>query len=114
MAARWSRRLSRASHPVLEAGGYLSPRGAIHLARDGEEIDLVDGVTAAPIGRRELEQRLPGLRPNGPTAPTSHRLPTSTSPQLHADFLAAARRAGTEVRTDSRFASARREAGGWR
>jgi D-arginine dehydrogenase len=27
--------LTRASRPLLEAGGYLSPRGAIHVAREG-------------------------------------------------------------------------------
>ncbi|WP_338503267.1 FAD-binding oxidoreductase [Sphingomonas kaistensis] len=105
--------LSRASHPVLEAGGYLSPRGAIHLARDGEEIELVDGVTATPIGRRELEERLPDLRPEWTHGADEPSLADIDVARLHGDFLAAARRAGTEIRSDARFASARHGARGW-
>src|SRR6476646_3225314 len=43
--------LSRASRPMLEAGGYLSPRGAIHLAHSGMPIELVEGVAATPLER---------------------------------------------------------------
>ncbi|NJC05649.1 D-arginine dehydrogenase [Sphingomonas kaistensis] len=106
--------LSRASRPLLEAGGYLSPRGAIHLARAGEEIDLVDGVTARPLDRSGLEQRLPGLAPEWTHGADEPSLADIDVARLHGDVLAAARRAGGEVRTDARVAGANRLAdGGW-
>jgi D-arginine dehydrogenase len=105
--------LSRASRPLLEAGGYLSPRGAIHLARAGEEIELVEGVTAAPLDRRELEEKLPGLRPEWTHGADEPSLADIDVARLHGDFLAAARRAGMEIRTDARFAKASRHNGGW-
>jgi len=105
--------LSRASQPLLEAGGYLSPRGAIHLARDGEPIELVDGVTASPLDRRELVERLHGLRPEWTHGAVEPSLADIDVARLHGDFLAVARRAGTEVRSDARFASARDGSSGW-
>jgi D-arginine dehydrogenase len=105
--------LSRASRPLLEAGGYLSPRGAIHLAGAGEEIELVEGVTAAPLDRRELEEKLPGLRAEWTHGADEPSLADIDVARLHGDFLAAARRAGTEIRTDARFATARPQNGGW-
>lgn len=105
--------LSRASHPMLEAGGYLSPRGAIHLARDGEKIELVEGVSARPLDRLELENRLPGLRAQWTRGADEPSLADIDVARLHGEFLAAARRAGTEIRADARFASAHRGTSGW-
>ena len=105
--------LSRASRPLLEAGRYLSPRGAIHLARAGEEIELVEGVTAAPLDRRELEEKLPGLRPEWTHGADEPSLADIDVARLHGDFLVAARRVGIEIRTDARFATARLQNGGW-
>lgn len=105
--------LSRASRPLLEAGGYLSPRGAIHLARAGKEIELVEGVTAAPLDRRELEEKLPGLRPEWTHGADEPSLADIDVARLHGEFLAASRRAGVEIRTDARFATARPQNGGW-
>lgn len=105
--------LSRASRPLLEAGGYLSPRGAIHLARAGEDIELVEGVTAAPLDRRDLEEKLPGLRPEWTHGADEPSLADIDVARLHGDFLAAARKAGMEIRTDARFAKASRQNDGW-
>lgn len=105
--------LSRASRPLLEAGGYLSPRGAIHLARAGKEIELVEGVTAAPLDRRDLEEKLPGLRPEWTHGADEPSLADIDVARLHGEFLAASRRAGVEIRTDARFATARPQNGGW-
>ncbi|WP_300975233.1 FAD-binding oxidoreductase [Sphingomonas sp. LHG3406-1] len=106
--------LSRASRPSLEAGGYLSPRGAIHLAREGEQIDLVDGVAATPLDRAVLEARLPGLRPEWRHGAEEPGLADIDVARLHSDCLAAARRAGADVRSDARFAGAVAvSSGGW-
>lgn len=106
--------LSRASRPVLEAGGYLKPRGAIHLARTGEPIDLVDDSTATPLGQAELQQRLPGLRPEWTHGADEPSLADIDVARLHGDLLAAVRRSGGQIRTDMRFSKASRlSGGGW-
>ncbi|GAA4002984.1 FAD-binding oxidoreductase [Sphingomonas humi] len=102
--------LSRASRPLLDEGGYLSPRSAIHLARAGEPIDLVEGVAAVPLDRAELERRLPGIAPIWTHGAEEPALADIDVARLHGDYLAAARRAGAEVRTDARFAGAERQA----
>lgn len=105
--------LTRASRPFLEQGGYLSPRGAIHLARAGHRIDLVDGIEAEPLDRGALEARLPGIRPEWTHGAHEKGLADIDVARLHGDYLSAARRAGAEIRTDARFASARRQTEGW-
>ncbi|GLR47811.1 NAD(P)/FAD-dependent oxidoreductase [Sphingomonas astaxanthinifaciens] len=106
--------LTRASRPLLEAGGYLDPRGAIHLARPGEEIALVEGVAVRPLSRAELEERLPGLAPSWTHGALEEGLADIDVARLHADALATARRAGARVRTSAAFAAATRlAAGGW-
>jgi len=105
--------LTRASKPLLEEGGYLSPRGAIHLARADERIDLVEGVVAEPLDRAALDERLPGLNLQWQRGAFEPGLTDIDVARLHADFLAAARRNGAEVRTRARFASAARSAYGW-
>ena len=104
--------LSRASHPLLEEGGYLSQRGAIHLARAGEPIELVEGVSARPVAREELERMLPGLAVEWSHGAVEPSLADIDVARLHGDFLGAARRAGAQVRSDARFGGARRMAGG--
>nr|WP_314443415.1 FAD-binding oxidoreductase [uncultured Sphingomonas sp.] len=98
--------LSRASHPMLEAGGYLSRRGAIHLARQGEAIQLVEGVAARALDRSELEQVLPGLAAQWQHGVEEPMLSDIDVARLHGDYLGAVRRAGGEVRADARLAAA--------
>jgi D-arginine dehydrogenase len=97
---------------LLEAGGYLSPRGAIHLAREGEPIELVDGVSANRLGREQLEQLIPGLAPGWTHGADEPSLADIDVARLHGDYLGLARRAGAEIRTDARFAGAERVANG--
>lgn len=105
--------LTRASRPALEQGGYLSPRGAIHLARAGEPIDLLPGIDAEPLARAELEKLLPGLRPGWQHGASEQGLTDIDVARLHADYLGAARREGAELRTGFRFQSAERGSDGW-
>jgi D-arginine dehydrogenase len=104
--------LTRASRHVLDEGGYLSPRGAIHLARDGEEIDLVDGVSTRPLGRSELDRLLSGLAAQWTHGAEEPSLADIDVARLHGDFLAGVRKAGGEVLTDTHFDHAERLAGG--
>jgi D-arginine dehydrogenase len=106
--------LTRASRHVLDEGGYLSPRGAIHLARDGEEIDLVDGVSTRPLGRPELDRLLPGLAAQWTHGAEEPSLADIDVARLHGDFLAGVRKAGGKVLTGTHFDHAERLAdGGW-
>ncbi|UUR08023.1 NAD(P)/FAD-dependent oxidoreductase [Sphingomonas glaciei] len=106
--------LSRTSRPLLDEGGYLSPRGAIHLAREGEPIELVEGVTTHPLDRLQLERLLPGLAPEWMQGADEPSLADIDVASLHADCLAATRRAGGDVRTDARVACGERlSGGGW-
>ena len=104
--------LTRASQPMLEDGGYLSPRGAIHIARSGEKIELVDGSVVRALDRVELQRMLPGLAAEWTHGANEPSVADIDVARLHGDYLAAARRAGAEVRTDARFAAAEPLAGG--
>jgi D-arginine dehydrogenase len=105
--------LTRASRPLLEEGGYLSPRGAIHLARSGEPIELVEGVEAVPLDRAALEARLPGLRPEWQHGLYEEGLADIDVARLHGDCLAVARRAGALLRTRAGVRDAQRSGGRW-
>jgi D-arginine dehydrogenase len=105
--------LSRASRPLLEAGSYLSPRGAIHLARAGEGFDLVDGISVRPLARAELERQLPGLNRQWQHGLFEEGLADIDVARLHADSLAAARRAGAGVRTSAGLRSLQGTRSGW-
>lgn len=106
--------LSRASHPLLEAGGYLARRGAIHLARAGESVEVVDGSVIHALDRHELEARLPGLAAEWTHGAEEPSLADIDVAKLHGDFLGAARRAGADVRSGARLTGATaRSEGGW-
>ena len=104
--------LSRASRPILAAGGFLDPRGAIHIGHDGSDFDIVEGVATTPLERTGLEQRIPGIRPEWTHGLDEPGLADIDVAALHAAFLGRVRRGGG-VRTDSPLASARRKGDGW-
>lgn len=112
--------LTRASRPFLEQPprglaeqGFLTPRGAIHVAREGESFDIVPGVAVRPLDRAELEGRLPGLRPEWVQGLEEHGLSDIDVARLHAAYLAQVRRHGGEVRTRARLQRAEWRAGQW-
>jgi len=113
--------LTAASGPFLREGGFLSPRGALTIGRDSEgaAIDAFArdyaalGVEVERLGRAELEAHIPGLRPgwsHGALEPSCADIDVAA---LHQHYIAAARRAGAELRTRSRLVAARRDASGW-
>src|SRR5205085_8621370 len=62
--------LTLASGPFLREHGMLSPRGALYIAREGDDLAVEafverfagTGVTIEQLDRAKLAQRLPGLK----------------------------------------------------
>ncbi|MCB2074806.1 MAG: FAD-binding oxidoreductase [Novosphingobium sp.] len=114
--------LTSASGPFLQDHGFLTPRGALTIGREGQERQIEDfaerfgrlGIRVELIGRAALEQRIAGLRPGwtlGALEPDCCDIDVAA---LHQHYLAAARRSGVELLCTSRLAAAEREASGWR
>ena len=114
--------LTTASGGFLQAGGFLRPRGALTIARAGQEESLERfaagfaalGVRVEVLDRRAMEARIPGLLPGwtlGAMEPDCSDIDVAA---LHQHYLAAARRAGTAAWCSAGLAAATREAGGWR
>lgn len=114
--------LTTASGAYLEEGGFLSPRGALTIARLGQEAELEAfaarfaalGVRVDVLGRESLAAQIPGLRPEwalGALEPDCRDIDVAG---LHQHYLAAARRAGTDLWCSARLSAAIAEAGGWR
>lgn len=111
--------LTTASGGALRAGGYLDPLGALHIGR-AEDAAAVDaflaafGGTPVPLERVDPAPRVPGLRPRwslGVWEPSCAYIDVA---RLHADCLAAARRAGATLVTAARLAEGESGEGGWR
>lgn len=92
--------------------GFLRTRGDLHLSEDGLP-DLPPGIESRVVERGELERMIPGLRPKWRRALFEPGCADIDVAALHAAYLKAFRRGGGEVRTDSRFQSARRTTDGW-
>ncbi|NBW75983.1 MAG: FAD-binding oxidoreductase [Sphingomonadaceae bacterium] len=113
--------LTTASGPFLQQHGFLSPRGALTLARQGELPELKAfkeefralGVRVDDLDRGALEARLPGLRSEwiaGAYEPDCSDIDVAG---LHQHWLAAARHGGTELWTRAELAGAERVGGVW-
>lgn len=111
--------LTTASKAALDAGGFLSPLGSLHIGRRADRAAIGaflaefegSGVALAEVDPATL---IPGLRGEwalGVFEPSCAYIDVAA---LHADFLARARRAGARLMTLSGLRSATRDAGGWR
>lgn len=105
--------LTRASRRALDQGGYLTPRGAIHIGREGERFSIVPGCAVEPLDRAGLEERLPGLRAEWVQGLAEPALADIDVAALHGYYLAQLRRSGGAVRTGTRLAGAERRGGRW-
>jgi D-arginine dehydrogenase len=114
--------LTTASGPYLADGGYLGPRRCVHIADEVGRAELDGligdmargGVAGAPLDRAALEAIIPGLAPGfawGMDEPTCCDIDVG---QLHADYLAMARRGGAVSVLDAAVIAAERRADGWR
>jgi D-arginine dehydrogenase len=119
------RRLSILSKPMFDARWpssdvpLLRPRGAVHLTGPtGEDFPHI-GSLAGPdrpvrLDRAALDALIPGMRDQWSGAWFEESCADIEVAAFHAACLAAARRDGAAVRTDSEFRSAHRVDGQWR
>lgn len=114
--------LTTASGPTLQALGMLTRRAALTIGTDAQS-DAIDafaaqfaalGVEMEVVGREGLLGHIPGLRPawtRGVLEPSCCDIDVAA---LHQHYLAAAARAGAELRCRARLLRAEREGSGWR
>ena len=103
--------LTRASHDALASGGFLQPRGALHISKDGWA-EIPGSVEVREVSRAELERLVPGIRPEWRQALLEPGCADIDVAGLHAHYLARLRRSG-RLMTDARLTSARRTGGRW-
>ncbi len=114
--------LTLASGPALRALGVLSPRGALYLARDGEDGAVEafleryegSGVGIERLGRGAIEGIVPGLRRDWTLAIHEPACADIDVAALHQHYLSEARRGGAEPVTSARLTAAERGGEGWR
>jgi D-arginine dehydrogenase len=114
--------LTTASGVYLREGGYLGPRGALHIAdaRGAAALDALERAfagSAVPLerlGDEALRKRVPGLREGWSEALWEPSCADIDVARLHGDYLAAARRAGARLVTGLRVERAERRGGVWR
>jgi D-arginine dehydrogenase len=114
--------LTTASRPFLAEGGFLKPRGCIHLADEegravlsameeefaGTELELT------LLDRRALEGRIPGLLPGWNAGLEEPSCADIDVAGLHSAYLKRARQNGAELAGDAELSEAKRAAGLWR
>lgn len=109
--------LTSASGPWLDSAGLLGPRGALNIARAGQEMRIdamlrdffAAGVRIEALDRAGLEQRLPGLLPEwrcGAWEPDCRDIDVAG---LLAYYLRHGRQAGVTLHTRARVARIERE-----
>jgi D-arginine dehydrogenase len=113
--------LTTASGPFLRDGGFLSRRGALHIADSAGtaalevlRVELGGSVGLGPLDGAALRRVIPGLRPgwnHGLAEPSCADIDVAA---LHGHFLAAAKRQGARLVVGARVAEAERNAGVWR
>ncbi len=114
--------LTSASGAFLREHGFMTPRGALTIARSGDERALAafmrtfaaQGVAIERVDRAELERRVPGLLPGwtmGALEPSCCDVDVAA---LHQHYLGVARKAGAALVTSARVGEAARDASGWR
>jgi D-arginine dehydrogenase len=114
--------LTTASGPFLREHGFLTPRGALTIARAGQEEELERfaaryealGVEVERLDRAEVAARIPGLRPDwtaGVLEPSCCDIDVAA---LHQHYLAQARRGGAQLWCGAGLAATEARADGWR
>lgn len=113
--------LTTASRPWLDENGLLGPRGALTLAREGQQGELESfaeefgalGVAVELLGRDAIEARVPGIREGWVAAAYEPDCKDIDVAGLHAHCLVGMRKAGAQLMLRAALAGARREGGKW-
>ncbi len=114
--------LTTASGPYLREHGFLTQRGALTIARAGQQAGLERfaarfaalGVQVEPLGRDGVAARIPGLRPDwtaGVLEPSCCDIDVAA---LHQHYLAMARRGGVQLLCGARLVAAELRSDNWR
>ena len=114
--------LTLASGPYLRELDALRTRGALYIAREGDEAALDrfmrsfegTGVTIERIGRAALERIVPGLREDWTLAISEPACADIDVAAVHQHYLRLARQAGAELRVRHLLLAAERVGEGWR
>ncbi|MFY7834864.1 MAG: NAD(P)/FAD-dependent oxidoreductase [Novosphingobium sp.] len=114
--------LTMASGRALREGGFLAPRGALHIgqAADREKVEaFVEmfgevGATLKLFDRNDLLARVPGLRPEWVVGAWEAECADIDVAGLHQHYLAASKRTGTVLRVRARVECLEREGNFWR
>ena len=113
--------LTTASGAYLRDNGFLSPRGALTIARRADEAALdrfarsfaALGVRVERLGRAALESRIPGLNADWTAGAFEPDCCDIDVAGLHQHYLARAAANGVETWTRARLDNAERWSGGW-
>ncbi len=113
--------LTTASGAYLREQGYLSPRGALTLARSGQRAELERfaarfaalGVNVDLLEGGALAARVPGLRADWSIAALEPDCCDIDVAGLHQGYLATGRRGGAELLCNARVTSADLGSSGW-
>lgn len=114
--------LTTASGRFLRDNGFLAPRGALTLARAGQEAEVerfvarfaAQGVAVEVLGREGLERHVPGLRPGWTAGAYEPDCSDIDVAGLHQHYLRAARQGGAELLRSARLENAEHAGGIWR
>ncbi len=113
--------LTTASGAFLREGGFMTPRAALTIGRTGQE-QMVDdfvsefhaaGVAVDRLGRKELENHIPGLLPDwtcGALEPSCCDIDVAA---LHQHYLTKARKQGVDLLLRSRLTGSVHGPDGW-
>jgi len=113
--------LTSASFPALSEGGFLRPRGALHIAQSGQQqnvAEMLDAFADSPVRMEELdrggiEEHVPGIRAgwdHGVWEPDCRDIDVGS---LHAHYLSASARAGATLQTRASLRQAQWTGGEW-
>lgn len=114
--------LTLASGPYLRDNGFLSPRGALYIARQ-DGVAALDsfmgrfggtGATIERIGREQMVEKVPGLHGEWVDAIWEPLCSDIDVAGLHQHYLAQAKRLGATLECRARITQSERAGGHWR
>lgn len=114
--------LTLASGDFLREGGFLKERGALYIAREGDEAAIAafmasyagSGVMIERAGRAAIEAAVPGVHARWQHAISEPNCADIDVAGLHQHYLTEAKRGGAQLHCNHQLAGAVREAGEWR